>query len=150
MNPLQKKYCELRASGMAPQAASVKAGYSEKTSKSHCYKLEKRADIQNFISQLRQGMSIADGSDETIQAVAEHIHEKSYTKSADYTSDPLEFLERQMNNPIEDMKVRIDCAKALAPYRHQKKGESGKTASKQEAAEETAQKSKFTPRIASA
>ena len=58
-------------------------------------------------------------------------------------TDPVEFLERVMSDPMADAKLRVDAAKALLPYKHAKKGEVGK---KEEAAERAkSAASKFKP-----
>jgi phage terminase small subunit len=46
--------------------------------------------------------------------------------------DPLEFMEQLVSDMSEDPKLRLEAAKALAPYRHAKKGEMGKKELKQE------------------
>lgn len=45
-----------------------------------------------------------------------------------------------MNDVGEDMKLRIDAAKALMPFVHQRKGEPGKKEARQDAAEKVAKR----------
>lgn len=40
--------------------------------------------------------------------------------------DPLKFLKAVMNDATTDAKMRVDAAKAMLPYTHQKLGEGGK------------------------
>ena len=40
--------------------------------------------------------------------------------------DPMTFLLSIMNDPSAEGRVRLDAAKALLPFMHQKKGEGGK------------------------
>lgn len=54
----------------------------------------------------------------------------------DWIEDPLEYLKRVMNDPLEDPKLRADAAKALMPFIHQRQGETGKKEQKQAAAEQ--------------
>ena len=42
------------------------------------------------------------------------------------SADPLVFLRDVMNDRELDMRLRIDAAKAMMPFTHQKKGENGK------------------------
>ena len=35
--------------------------------------------------------------------------------------DPVKFLLNAMNDPLESMSIRVDCAKAVAPYTNSKK-----------------------------
>lgn len=52
--------------------------------------------------------------------------------------DPLKFLKAVMNDASTDAKMRVDAAKAMLPYVHQKLGEGGKKEAKQDAAEKVA------------
>lgn len=49
--------------------------------------------------------------------------------------DPLEFMRALVGDVSEDPKLRLEAAKALAPYLHAKKGETGKKEERQLAAE---------------
>jgi phage terminase small subunit len=53
-------------------------------------------------------------------------------------TDPKAFLIAAMNDPEAEAKLRVDAAKALMPFMHQRKGESGKKEDRQTAAEEAA------------
>ena len=44
--------------------------------------------------------------------------------------DPLEFLRSVMNDPLADGKLRVDAAKALMPYVHERKGGEGELGKK--------------------
>lgn len=57
---------------------------------------------------------------------------------------PLDFMLLTMRDPAADQRVRLDAAKAAAPYLHQKIGEGGKKDAKQEAAK-SASRGKFAP-----
>ena len=57
--------------------------------------------------------------------------------------DPLQFLMAVMNNTGEDIDVRKDAAKAMLPYIHPKKGETGKKDAKNAAAKVAAGAGKF-------
>jgi phage terminase small subunit len=50
--------------------------------------------------------------------------------------DPAKFLKAVMNDSMTDAKVRVDAAKALMPYEHQKLGEGGKKDQQKQAAQE--------------
>ena len=52
--------------------------------------------------------------------------------------DPRAFLLAVMNDGATEAKLRVDAAKALMPFMHQKLGEGGKKEQKQEAAEKAA------------
>lgn len=57
--------------------------------------------------------------------------------------DPLTFLKAVMNDAGAEAKTRVDAAKALMPFVHQKLGESGKKQKRQAEAEKVA--SRFSP-----
>lgn len=57
--------------------------------------------------------------------------------SATY-DDPEKFLRAVMNDSGTDAKLRVDAAKALMPFVHAKKGETGKKEQKDEAAKKVA------------
>ena len=52
--------------------------------------------------------------------------------------DPMVLLERIIDNPLIDTKTRMEAAKALLPFKHQKLGEQGKKSAKQDAAAQAA------------
>ena len=55
-------------------------------------------------------------------------------------SDPKQFLLAAMNDGELDPKLRVDAAKALMPFVHQKLGEGGKKEQQAEAAKRVASK----------
>lgn len=58
--------------------------------------------------------------------------------SVGQVSDPLEFMAAVMMDVTADAKLRLDAAKALAPFKHQKLGEGGKKEQRQKDAEKVA------------
>jgi phage terminase small subunit len=58
------------------------------------------------------------------------------------TADALEFLRGVMSDDALDMRLRIDAAKALMPYQHEKPGNTGKRENQADAAK-SASKGKF-------
>ena len=54
--------------------------------------------------------------------------------------DPKDFLLAAMNDPETEQRLRIDAAKALMPFVHQKLGEGGKKDAKDDAAKRAANK----------
>ena len=57
--------------------------------------------------------------------------------------DPLAFLKAVMNDAGSEAKIRVDAAKALMPFVHQKLGEGGKKEQQKEAAHKAA--GRFSP-----
>lgn len=59
-------------------------------------------------------------------------------------SDPKKFLQSVMNDELADPRIRMDAAKALLPFMHQKIGEGGKKDERLNAAKKVAT-GKFAP-----
>lgn len=145
--------------------AAVAVGYSEKTASVTASKLLALPKIQERIKQLElaklhgtpalpPGALPATGVHPSAtgpwpfsQPGANHsptAPEPSDVFGDEETTDPVVFLERAMNNPKLDEKLRVDAAKALLPFKHAKLGETGKKDQQKKNAKEVA--SKFSPR----
>lgn len=59
----------------------------------------------------------------------------SLTEMAEEYEDPKEFLKAVMNDNTVDIKQRVSAAKAMLPFDHARKGETGKKVGDQEAAQ---------------
>lgn len=59
--------------------------------------------------------------------------------------DPEKFLRAVMNDTMTDAKLRVDAAKALMPYVHQRKGEGGKKEADAAAAKKVASRFSSAP-----
>jgi phage terminase small subunit len=68
---------------------------------------------------------------------------KKDISTASERPDPLKFLEEIWTDPVEDMKMRMDAAKAALPYFHGKVADKGKKETKTEDAKKAAQSGKF-------
>ena len=66
--------------------------------------------------------------------------EPTILQLASQYEDPRAFLRAVMNDAATDVKIRVDAAKALMPYEHQKPGETGKKEAMAEAAKKVASK----------
>jgi phage terminase small subunit len=64
--------------------------------------------------------------------------------SSEPDSDPKKFLQSVMNDELADPRIRMDAAKALLPFMHQKLGEGGKKDERLNAAKKIAT-GKFSP-----
>ena len=74
---------------------------------------------------------------------------KKDIETAGSRADPLKFLEEIWTDPVEDMKMRMDAAKAALPYFHGKVAEKGKKESRADEAKDIAQSGgKFATRSA--
>ena len=136
MTDKKRRFAAARMSGSSNKDAAIAAGYSEKTAAAAGSRLAKDKDVLAEIE--RKGAVRA--AKEEAKATGREINLPDL--SAMY-SDPKDFLAALMNDAQEDVKLRADAAKALMPFYHQKKGESGKKEQRSEEAKKVA--SRFSP-----
>lgn len=111
-----------------PGRAAVAAGYSHKHAAVTACRLLKDARIVTTIKLARS----AGGKLPEPEALP-------------VTDDPLVFLKAAMNSREASLRMRLDAAKALAPYMHPRKGEAGKKETAQQAAAKQAVTGRFQP-----
>lgn len=121
--------------GKSNKDAAIAAGYSAATAAQAGSRLVKDKEVAAFIQKAR---AAADRGEDLPD------DRPKFDLSAALThTDPKKFLLAAMNDIALDPKQRIDAAKALMPFTHQKLGETGKKEEKQKAAEKVA--SRFAP-----
>lgn len=125
----KRRFADALMSGASQAEAAVTAGYSEKTAKQQGYKLARDPDVLRYIERMEAL------EDEKQQASAEG-RQVNLPDLAQRFDDPADFLRSVMNNEREEMRLRMDAAKALMPYTHAKLGEVGKKEQMREAAKE--------------
>jgi phage terminase small subunit len=108
MNDRQTRYVAARLRGANQANAAIEAGYSPPTARQAASRLEAVPEVAKALQDLKKPgkQAIAGAGGQT----------------------PLEFLIAAMNNPGLDDKLRLDAAKAAAPYVHAKTCETGKKA----------------------
>lgn len=127
----KRKFADAVRAGASNREAAIAAGYSAKTASAAGSRLAKDADVLAHIERKEvveeaKAAARVDGAVFNIESLS-----KLY-------SDPLDFLKAVMNDGGEDVKLRLDAAKAMMPYVHAKPGEKGKKTERQEAAERVA------------
>ena len=151
----KRAYALARLEGLRPREAAEKAGYSgdQKSLGRTARRLNADPDV---IATIERAGGLPHSQDPTkapkqpsIKAVAkilERSHAAKQQKPEEpaapevWHEDPLAFLKTVMNDPGEDPKLRVDAAKALMPFVHQRKGESGKKEAAADKAKEAASK----------
>lgn len=132
--------------GKPNKEAAIAAGYSAKTASPAGSRLAKDEDVRKYVTAAKK-------KSKTKTAKAPPIDDGE-PDLFDKTDDPREFLKAAMNNPALDPRQRIDAAKALMPFEHQKLGEGGKKQTKMDAAKKAAGGGKFAsgsaPKLAAA
>lgn len=122
----QRLYAEARFKGLSKKDAAIAAGCPEKTASAAGSRLEKHPHVQEHLARLKaieSKQNPAAGVDPLPPGVETPVFE-----------DPKDLLRYAMNNPKLDIKTRIEAAKSLLPYEHQKMGETGKKEGQAQAA----------------
>lgn len=150
----KRKFAVALMSGMSKKDAAIKAGYSEKSARSKGSQLAKDPEVIAFIGRKNKETAEVDEVPvyrKNVYTPAVNNPEKTSSPESPPTppsvavayDDPLKFLMAVMNNTGEDIDVRKDAAKAMLPYIHPKKGETGKKDAKNAAAKVAAGAGKF-------
>lgn len=150
----KRKFAVALMSGMSQKDAAIKAGYSERSARSKGSQLAKDPEVIAFIKRKTKEVVETDdvptyrknvynpavNSPEQTNAVVPQPVAPPLSGNFD---DPLKFLMAVMNDGTEEIDVRKDAAKAMLPYIHPKKGETGKKDARNAAAKAAAGASKF-------
>lgn len=120
----KKLFAEAVFTGRSNKEAAILAGYSAATASAAGSRLVKEADVIAHLAKLRNPPPEQPADTEQSPAF-------DLSKALQH-ADPKMFLLAAMNDVVLDPKQRIDAAKALMPFMHQKLGEGGK---KEEAAD---------------
>jgi len=132
----KRRFVAALQSGLSGAKAAVQAGYSEKGAAQAASRLMKDPDVKAALER----------KDAVNKAKAEAKATGREIKLPDLSrmfSDPREFLKAVMNDPEEEMKLRVEAAKTLMPFTHGKVADQGKKAAKDEAAKKAA--GRFSP-----
>lgn len=132
----KRRFVQALQSGLSGAKAAIHAGYSEKGAAVAASRLMKDKDVQEALGRVNQVNKLK----EEAAAAGKEISLPDLSK---LYSDPLEFLKAVANDPGQDMKLRVDAAKAWVPYVHGKIGEQGKKDAKKKAAGEAVAGGKF-------
>lgn len=144
----KRLFADAVLAGSSNKEAAIVAGYSAATASPAGSRLVKDLEVAAYLAVHRSPAAPAP-KDVTKPTTAKKPAPSDSDAGSDYeyTVDPESFLTAAMNDPGLDVRMRIDSAKALMPYKHQKLGEGGKKDQKQDAAK-TAAKGKFAPSVA--
>lgn len=151
LTPKKRRFIDALREGASNKDAAIAAGCPEKTASSAGSRLARDPDViaelhkLNALSPVKAGVKAA-----TPQTALEDSLSGSPEVEGDaeeggfdlaralHFSDPKAYLLAAMNDPDTDPKLRLDAAKALMPFVHQRKGETGKKESKVDAAKAAA------------
>lgn len=118
----KKAFAQSKHDGADNKQAAIFAGYSPESASQAGSRLAKDPDVIAHIERLKVNTEVkAD-----IKPDPKPIITKKDIETAGSRADPLKFLEEIWTDPVEDMKMRMDAAKAALPYFHGKVAEKGK------------------------
>jgi len=134
----KRAFADAVLAGRSNKDAAIEAGYSAATASAAGSRLVKEPPVAAYIASRRAASSETAPAPTKLPVPPSGDEDIDPLKGARYV-DPKDFLGAAMNAPDLDMRQRIDCAKALMPFEHQKLGEGGKKAGKQDAAKTASQ-----------
>lgn len=141
----KRKFALALMSGSNQTASAIKAGYSEKSARSKGSQLANDPEVIAFIERKKNEKFEVDeypASRRDVNTSAVNTNQENSQRAGHY-DDPIEYLKAVMNGLEPDDIGRRDAAKAMLPYMHPKKGESGKKDARNAAAKVAATVSKF-------
>ena len=135
----KKAFAQAKHDGANNKEAPIFAGCSAETASPARSSMAKDSDVIAQIERLK----CVKGVNNDVKPNPKPIVTKKDISTASERPDPLKFLEEIWTDPVEDMKMRMDAAKAALPYFHGKVADKGKKATKTEDAKKAAQSGKF-------
>lgn len=139
----KRVFADAVLAGRSNKEGAIDAGYSAATASAAGSRLVKEPPVAAYLAARRETPAAAPVAATKPPATPLGDENVDPLNGAHYV-DPKDFLAAAMNAPELDMRQRIDSAKALMPFTHQKLGEGGKKDEKQAAAK-TAAKGRFSP-----
>jgi phage terminase small subunit len=124
----KRAFADAVLAGFSNKEAAIRAGFSEKTASAAGSRNVKDPDVKAYLDQRRHTPETAGAKALPAPGPGNDAIE------IPPTDDPVEFLTKVMNEPAADLRLRMDAAKAMLPFKHQKLGEGGKKDQKQVAA----------------
>ena len=135
----KKAFAQAKHDGANNKEAAIFAGCSPETASQAGSRMAKDSDVIAQIERLK----CVKGVNNDVKPNPKPIVTKKDISTDSERPDPLKFLEEIWTDPVEDMKMRMDAAKAALPYFHGKVADKGKKETKTEDAKKAAQSGKF-------
>ncbi|USX25793.1 terminase small subunit [Oxalobacteraceae bacterium OTU3CINTB1] len=134
----KRVFADAVLAGRSNKDAAIEAKYSATTASAAGSRLVKDPDVAAYLAARRVTPAAAPATAPKSPVTDPDDENVDPLNGAHYV-DPKEFLAAAMNAPELDMRQRIDSAKALMPFTHQKLGEGGKKDGKLDAAKTAGQ-----------
>ena len=129
----KRAFADAVLAGLSNKEAAIRAGFSEKTASAAGSRNVKDPDVKAYLDAHREAAQGGGAKSASTKLVP-----PDDAIEIPPTADPVEFLTKVMNEPAADLRLRIDAAKAMLPFKHKKLGEGGKKEEKDEAAKKAA------------
>ena len=138
----KRAFADAVLAGFSNKEAAIRAGYSAATAAQAGSRNVKDPDVKAYLAERRvtSPAAAANQSGPPAPSAPPGSPEKPTfdIKTALMHADPKAFLLAAMNDGALEAKLRIDAAKALMPFTHNKLGEGGKKDQKNEEAKKVA------------
>jgi phage terminase small subunit len=144
LTPKKRAFADALRGGASNKEAAIAAGYSASSASAAGSRLAKDPHVLAALAAGTVNKNVKakspakqpkaaqpDGDDDDGGPVFDLSRALAFT-------DPKAFLIAAMNDPEAEAKLRVDAAKALMPFMHQRKGETGKKEEKLNEAEKAA------------
>lgn len=112
MTQQKRRFCQFIVSGHNQTRSALEAGYKESAAKAIGSQLMAKDEIKDYIEALKKLDNKYDGQPPILEDI----------EAAKVSKNPLEVLADLMNN-CDDNSIRLNAAKALAPYYYLKESE---------------------------
>lgn len=132
----KRLFADAVRAGKSNKDAAIAAGYSAKTASAAGSRLVKDKEVAAYLERVKNSPVSEDSRPEC--ASPEEGRPTFDLGKVLQHSDPKAFLIAAMNDVELGEKLRIDAAKALMPFMHQKLGEGGKKEQRNKAAQKVA------------
>lgn len=142
LTPKQQAFVNAVREGASNKNAAIAAGYAADSASVAGSRLAKHPEVMAALAAsginkfVKARSAMPSSSSEPDLAPAELTEAGFDLAQALRHSDPKDFLLAVMNDFGSEAKLRVDAAKALMPFMHQRKGDAGKKQDKQDAAKQ--------------
>lgn len=142
LTPKQQAFVNAVREGASNKNAAIAAGYAVDSASVAGSRLAKHPDVMAALAApgVNKNVKARPPRSAPVADVGEPFEEATEAgfdlAQAMRHSDPKDFLLAVMNDFGSEAKLRVDAAKALMPFMHQRKGDAGKKQDKQDAAKQ--------------
>jgi phage terminase small subunit len=134
----KRAFADAKLAGLSNKDAAIAAGYSAATASAAGSRLVKDQEVVNYLAERTKEVRKRAEAKAPATPVGKPDRPPFDLASLLHHSDPKAFLKAVMNEPMVDIKQRVDAAKSLLPFEHKKLGEGGKKEQQDEAARKVA------------